>query len=249
MRLYINKMNHLFFKEHIDSKERIFSNILEYNSIKSFESSFGKLIHGEINFVHLGIQDYREAWNLQKKIHEMNKNLEIPDLVIFLEHNNVYTFGKNSDKDYLLNSHPEAEIVQSDRGGQVTYHGPGQLVGYPIINLNNYKKSVSWFMRSLENIIIETLKGYSLNAFSKKGMPGVWIEDEKICAMGVRISRWVTMHGFALNINPDMKYFDGIIPCGIMDLGVTSLNEQLNRKVDKNQLIESIAVQFKKVFI
>ena len=223
-------------------------NILECKSINNIEELFDKLIPGKINFIHLGLQKYMESWNLQKKIHEMNKNSNIPDVVFFLEHDNVYTFGKNADKDYLLKSHPEAEIVQTDRGGQVTYHGPGQLIGYPIINLNNYRKSITWFMRTLEKVIISTLKSYNIESSNKDGLPGVWVEDDKICAMGVRISRWVTMHGFALNINPDMKYFDGMIPCGISEYGVTSMDEQITNKIDKNELIRTIALQFDLLF-
>ena len=202
-----------------------------------------------LNFIYLGKQDYQVAWDLQKQIHELNKENKIPDIVLFLEHNDVYTFGKNADKNFLLNKHPEVDVVETDRGGQITYHGPGQLVGYPIINLNHYKKSVSWFMRSLERVIIDTLKHYNIKSSIKDGMPGVWVGDDKICAMGVRIARWVTMHGFALNINPDMKYFDGMIPCGIMDCGVTSLYEQINKDIDNQELIEIISNMFNKVFI
>jgi len=202
-----------------------------------------------LNFVYLGNQDYQVAWDLQKQIHGLSKENKIPDIILFLEHNDVYTFGKNADKNFLLNKHPEVDVVQTDRGGQITYHGPGQLVGYPIINLNNYKKSVSWFMRSLERVIIYTLEHYSINSSIKEGMPGVWVGDDKICAMGVRIARWVTMHGFALNINPNMKYFDGMIPCGIIDCGVTSLYEQINKEIDNQELIEIISNMFNKVFI
>ena len=223
-------------------------NILECKSIRDAELLFNQLIPGKINFIHLGLQNYMQSWELQKEIHEKNKNSEIPDVVLFLEHNNVYTFGKNADKDYLLGSHPDAEVVQTDRGGQVTYHGPGQLVGYPIINLNNYRKSITWFMRSLENVIINTLKTYDITSANKEGFPGVWVEDDKICAMGVRIARWVTMHGFALNINPDMKYFDGMIPCGIVDHGVTCMHDQSNDAINKEELIRRIALQFEMIF-
>ncbi len=223
-------------------------NIIKCTSIEKTESLFDQLTPEKINFIYLGMQNYMESWDLQKKIHEKNKNLEIPDVVLFLEHNSVYTFGKNADKDFLLGSHPDADIVQTDRGGQVTYHGPGQLVGYPIINLNNYKKSITWFMRSLENVIINTLKTYNIKSSNKNGLPGVWVDEDKICAMGVRIARWVTMHGFALNINPDMKYFDGMIPCGIADHGVTTMHEQLNNNINKEELIKRIALQFKLIF-
>ena len=189
-------------------------------------------------------------WELQKEIHAYVQVNKIPSVVMFLEHEHVYTFGKNSNKDYLLNSFPEnIEIVDSDRGGQVTYHGPGQLVCYPIINLNNFKKSVSWFMRSLEEIIIQSLEQYNINANRKEGMTGVWVEDEKVCAMGVRISKWVTMHGFALNIKPNMKYFDYMIPCGILEFGVTSMYELIKEDIPIDSILEIISLNFQKIFI
>ena len=116
-------------------------------------------------------------------------------------------------------------MVQIDRGGEVTYHGPGQLVCYPISDLHDYRMSVSWYMRLLENVIIDCLKSYGIESGQKEGLTGVWVDEDKICAMGVRLSKWVTMHGFALNLNPDMTYFDGMIPCGIFEYGVTSLHE------------------------
>ncbi len=115
--------------------------------------------------------------------------------------------------------------MQIDRGGEVTYHGPGQLVCYPIIDLHDYKMSVSWYMRMLENVVIDCLQSYGIESGRKEGLTGVWVGDDKICAMGVRLSRWVTMHGFAFNLNPNMTYFDGMIPCGIFEYGVTSLQE------------------------
>ena len=235
--------------------ECVISNDIELNdlyimidSINDFNHITDKLKPGRLNFVYLGIQKYQIAWNLQKKINELNKENSIPDVVLFLEHENVYTFGKNADKDFLLNNHPEAEVVQTDRGGQVTYHGPGQLVGYPIINLNNYKKSVSWFMRSLEQIIINTLETYNISSERKDSLPGVWVDDDKICAMGVRISKWVTMHGFALNVKPDMKFFDSMIPCGIMEYGITSIYNQIGREIEYANLIKTISINFNNIF-
>ena len=214
-----------------------------------FESILNQLDNNKINYVHLGRQNYQIAWNLQKKIHQLVKDNKLPDVVLFLEHDNVYTFGKNADRDFLLNSHPKADIVQTDRGGEVTYHGPGQLIGYPIFNLNHYKKSITWFMRSLESVIIKSLNEYGIKSSRKDGMPGVWVDDEKICAMGVRISRWVTMHGFALNINPNMKYFDGMIPCGIQSYGVTSLSEILNKDFSHKDLVKIIKEKFNQIFV
>jgi lipoate-protein ligase B len=202
----------------------------------------------KINFVYLGKQEYYSIWQLQKTLHELRKNNKIPDVVLLLEHQNVYTFGKNADKDFLLDSHLDADIFQTDRGGQVTYHGPGQIVGYPIINLKNYKKSISWFMRSLEQVIINTLISFNIESERQDNLPGVWVEDEKICAMGVRIAQWVTMHGFALNINPDMKYFEGMIPCGILDYGVTSIEQQTDSVIELKDVLNILIKEFSLVF-
>jgi lipoyl(octanoyl) transferase len=201
-----------------------------------------------IQFFWLGRQPYAPIWELQKQLHKKRVSDEIPNIVLLLEHENVYTFGKNSDTDLLLDSKPhDAEIVQIDRGGQVTYHGPGQLVGYPILDLHNYNMSVSWYMRSLEDVIISCLHQLGIDSTRKEDLPGVWVEDNKICAMGVRLSRWVTMHGFALNLDPDMKYFEGMIPCGIFNYGVTSLKEQdINIPIEMlvDYLINSFLLHF-----
>ena len=183
-------------------------------------------VDNEIQYFWLGRQPYQPIWELQKQLHGKRVDGDIPDVVLFVEHNHVYTFGKNADTNNLLDTKPRnAEVVQIDRGGEVTYHGPGQLVCYPIIDLHDYKMSVSWYMRLLENVVIDCLKSYGIESGQKEGLTGVWVDDDKICAMGVRLSKWVTMHGFALNLNPDMAYFDGMIPCGIFEYGVTSLHE------------------------
>ena len=180
----------------------------------------------EIQYFWLGRQSYQPVWELQKQLHAKRMNGEISDVVLLVEHEHVYTFGKNADTNNLLDSKPRnTEVVQIDRGGEVTYHGPGQLVCYPIIDLHDYKMSVSWYMRMLENVVIDCLQSYGIESGRKEGLTGVWVGDDKICAMGVRLSRWVTMHGFAFNLNPDMTYFDGMIPCGIFEYGVTSLQE------------------------
>ncbi|MDP7027319.1 MAG: lipoyl(octanoyl) transferase LipB [Candidatus Marinimicrobia bacterium] len=180
----------------------------------------------EIQYFWLGRQFYQPIWELQKQLHAKRVYGEISDVILLVEHEHVYTFGKNADTNNLLNSKPKnAEVVQIDRGGEVTYHGPGQLVCYPIIDLHDYKMSVSWYMRMLENVVIDCLQSYGIESGRKEGLTGVWVGDDKICAMGVRLSRWVTMHGFAFNLNPDMTYFDGMIPCGIFEYGVTSLQE------------------------
>ena len=201
-----------------------------------------------IQYFWLGKQSYIPIWDLQKELHSKRIAGEIPDVVLFLEHDHVYTFGKNSDTNLLLDSKPNnVEVVQIDRGGQVTYHGPGQLVGYPILNLHNYQMSVSWYMRKLEGVIINSLKTLGLKAFRKEDFTGVWIGDEKICALGVRLSRWVTMHGFALNLKPDIKYFDGIIPCGIFNYGITTIHDQ-GINISMKTLVKQIASTFSLLF-
>ena len=201
-----------------------------------------------IQYFWLKRQPYCPIWELQRQLHSKRIAGEIPDTVLFLEQEHVYTFGKNADTDLLLDSKPhDAEVVPIDRGGQVTYHGPGQLVVYPILDLHNYQMSVSWYMRSLEGVIIHTLKRLGLSSSRKKDLPGVWIGDEKICAMGVRLSRWVTMHGFALNQKPDMKYFDGMIPCGIFNYGITSLQDQ-GIEISMETLVECIIASFILIF-
>jgi lipoyl(octanoyl) transferase len=220
------------------------------NNIHDCIDSIGSQINSDtINYIYLKEQKYETVWELQKELHLLVKEHKMPDLVLFLEHKHVYTFGKNANEDFLLDSRAqEADVVRTDRGGQVTYHGPGQLIGYPIINLNFHKKSVSWFMRSLEKIIIDMLLEFNVKANRKDGYPGVWVEDEKVCAMGVRIAQWVTMHGFAINVDPDMKYFDGMIPCGILNHGVTSLKELTSKNIDNDKIIKILMKNFNLIF-
>ena len=227
-------------------KDNLIININSENlNINDIVSSFNSKI---INYVNIGKQSYQFAWELQKEIHQLVKNNEIPSTVLFLEHNNIYTLGKNADKNYLLNTFPHIDVIETDRGGQITYHGPGQLVGYPIINLNKYKKSITWFVSSLEQIIINTLKKFNIESSRIDDLPGVWVDDEKICAIGIRIAQWVTMHGFALNINPNMKYFDGMIPCGILDYGVTSMYKNTNRYIKFDEVMDVLFCEFNNIF-
>jgi len=226
----------------VDILDKDLSNAEIFNYIKKIN------LNHDINFFYLGKQSYVDAWKLQKQLHESVKNNDIPSLVLYLEHDHVYTLGKNANSDFILNNYPkDVQVIQTDRGGQVTYHGPGQLIGYPIINLNNYKKSISWYMRALEQIIILTLQQYDILSSRKDGMTGVWVQDDKICAMGVRLSRWVSMHGFALNIEPDMKYYDGMIPCGIQEFGITSLYELLEEDIDIYEIMNTITQNFFKI--
>ena len=208
-----------------------------------------KISSDTLNFIYLGNKGYKEAWSIQKTLHEKVYNEELSSLVLYLEHNHVYTFGKNANKDFLLNSYPDnAEVIDTDRGGQITYHGPGQLIGYPIINLKYYKKSISWYMRALEDVIISTLKEFKITGTRKDGLTGVWVDHDKICAMGVRLSKWTTMHGFALNNHPNMKYYDSMIPCGIFDYGVTSILDILGYKISNKRLVNILSSKFLEVF-
>ena len=183
------------------------------------------------NILDLGLSDFNETWELQKKLQTKRILNEIEDHLLLVEHPPVYTLGKNAPKEHLLNLVKDVSVVQTDRGGNITFHGPGQLVGYPILDLNHYKRSITWYMRKLEQLIIAALGDYGIIACRKKGLTGVWVKDKKIAALGVRISRWVTMHGFSININPDLKYYKSIIPCGIEGCGITSMAQIMGDEV------------------
>ena len=212
----------------------------------TFISKMSTTIHIE----DLGMKDYQATWNLQKDYHKKVLLGDKPDTLFFVEHEPVYTLGKNADNNHLLQSAKKnIKVFNIERGGDITFHGPGQIVGYPIIDLKRYNKSVSWYMRSLEKVLIDTLSTFNIVGKIKEGLTGVWVGDEKIGAQGVRISRWVTMHGFALNVNTDLTYFDGIIPCGIFEYGVTSmekiLGEKQNISLIKNRITQSFNYRFK----
>ena len=197
----------------------------------------------------LGMCSYQDAWDLQKNIQARRIAGTDRDTLLLVEHEPVYTFGKNANQNHLLQHYPEnVQIFNIERGGDITYHGPGQLVGYPILDLHNYKKSISWYMRSLEQVIIDTLDIWGLKALRKEGLTGVWVGDEKIAALGVRISRWVTMHGFALNVNTDLQYYDGIIPCGILEYGVTSMENLLKNKINMDDVKQHLVSCFQNKF-
>ena len=189
----------------------------------------------------LGHESYAKVWEMQKNIQQKRIKNEIDDTFLLVEHEPVYTLGKNADENHILQVHTNhVKTYNVERGGDVTYHGPGQIVGYPILNLKNFKPSVSWYMRQLETVLIETIGDFGIIGKRKTGLTGVWVDDEKIAALGVRISRWVTMHGFALNVNTELKYYDGIIPCGIFEYGVTSMEKILGYEIDMSSVKESI---------
>ncbi len=198
----------------------------------------------------LGHQPYKKIWNHQKDIHQKRIKGLVDDTLILVEHDPVYTLGKNADENHLLQNRDESiDVFNIDRGGDITFHGPGQLVGYPIINLSNYKKSVNWYMRILEQIIIDSLFEFGIFAHRVNNLTGVWVKDEKIAAQGVRISRWVTMHGFSLNVNPDLKFYEGIIPCGIFHCGITSMERLMGKKQDMQLIKMTVIKKFKEYFI
>ena len=204
----------------------------------------------KVNTMNLGKRSYGEVWNLQKKMQIKRMAGEIDDLLILVEHDPVYTLGKNADVNHLLQSRDRTiEVFNVERGGDITFHGPGQLVGYPIIDLANYKKSVSWYMHSLEQLTIEVLSEFEISAKRIKGLTGVWVGDKKIAAQGVRLTRWVTMHGFSINVNTDLSYYNGIIPCGIFDRGVTSMEELLGSTQKMEKIRTLVINKFNQTFM
>ena len=198
----------------------------------------------------LGIRSYQEVWDLQKDFQKKRIEKRLDDTLILVEHEPVYTLGKNATKNHLLQSRDRSvNVYDIERGGDITFHGPGQLVGYPIIDLSYYRRSISWYMRSLEQLAIDVLKDFGISASRIKGLTGVWVGEEKIAAQGVRISRWVTMHGFSLNVNPDLSFYDGIIPCGIFDHGITSMEELLGSAQDMDDVKAMVVEKFNNLFI
>tara|TARA_Y100000817_G_scaffold77387_2_gene59536 strand:+ start:5669 stop:6328 length:660 start_codon:yes stop_codon:yes gene_type:complete len=203
----------------------------------------------KLHLINLTNIDYNYAWDKQKKAVENRKLGLIPDTLFFVEHEPVYTLGKNSNHNHLLDSRDlKIPIFNIERGGDVTFHGPGQLVGYPILDLHYHKLSISWYMRTLEKVIIETLKEFKIEAHRRHSFTGVWVNDFKVAALGVKLSKWVSMHGFSLNINNNLKFYDGIIPCGLFQYDVTSMKSLLKKEVDINKVKEIITKKFVKNF-
>jgi len=227
-------------------------------------------LNKNIQLQHLGLKDYKETWDYQEqlfksvldlKIRNRREDLEIetPNYLLLVEHPHVYTLGKSGKPEHLLLSETQLEeknasFYKINRGGDITYHGPGQLVGYPILDLDNFFTDIHKYLRFLEECIILTLREYGLKPGRSKGETGVWLDvgtpfARKICALGVRASRWVTMHGFALNVNADLGYFDHIVPCGIRGKAVTSLNVELGRReIPMKEVEEKLLKHFAEVF-
>ena len=200
-----------------------------------------------------GLVDYAAALELQKAKVAQRKAGTIPDTLLLLEHPHVYTLGRNAREQNILAS-PEflasrgAQVFHTDRGGDVTYHGPGQLVGYPILDLTQHRRDIAWYMRSLEEVFILTARHFGVEAGRSAGAAGVWVGNDKLVAMGVHLSRWVTSHGFAMNVNTDLRYFEWIVPCGLQGKGVTSLAKLLGRPVDLENVAERVVENFGTVF-
>lgn len=215
---------------------------------------------------NLGRVAYKPTWDLQQRIQDRLIEAKrrpppepIPHILLLVEHPPVYTLGKSGDADHLLLSEDAldehgASFFHIDRGGDITYHGPGQLVGYPILDLDWFFTDLGRYLRTLEEMIIRTCAAYDLTGTRVEGRTGTWIgpdergPERKICAMGVRCSRWVTMHGFAFNINTDLDYFGHIVPCGIADRGVTSLAKELDHPVDEGEVRDHVVRHFAELF-
>jgi lipoyl(octanoyl) transferase len=228
------------------------------------------MLNKKISILNLGERDYRETWSMQEELFQKvidqkinNQRHDAGEItknhLLFVEHPHVYTLGKSGDLKNLLLSETGlkdkgATFYKINRGGDITYHGPGQIVGYPILDLDNFFTDIHKYLRTLEEMVIRTLAEYGIQGERSKGETGVWLDvgtpfARKICAMGVRASRWVTMHGFALNINADLGYFDYIVPCGIKDKAVTSLNVELGKKlIDLEEVRGKLLSHFLKLF-
>jgi len=227
------------------------------------------MINKTIHIQDLGVKDYQETWDYQStllqeivdlKIANRKAQTDLPtsNYFLFVEHPHVYTLGKSGDLSNLLLNEAQLEakgarFYKINRGGDITYHGPGQIVGYPILDLENFFTDIHKYLRFLEDVIINTIAEYGLKGERSKGETGVWLDvgtpfARKICAMGIRTSRWVTMHGFALNVNANLGYFDNIIPCGIKGKAVSSMHAELGKEIPLKEVKEKILKHFKTAF-
>ncbi len=205
--------------------------------------------------VHLGRMPYGEAWALQRAVGARVRLGELPDTVLLVEHPPVYTVGRGAHgslTNLLWDEEERArqgiELFEVDRGGDITYHGPGQLVGYPILNLNHYGRDLHQYLRNLEEVLIRALGDFGVGAGRLPPHTGVWVGEEKIAAIGVKASHWITQHGFALNVNPNLAHFTGIIPCGIEDKGVTSMHHVLSRPLTLAEVTPRVEQHLAEVF-
>lgn len=223
----------------------------------------------KVFFKDLGKLDYQEAWDFQEEIFKESVELKLKNIkseqptfpknyFFYVEHPHVYTLGKSGSLDNLLLDEQgledkEATFYKINRGGDITYHGPGQLVGYPILDLDQFKPDIHLYLRNIEESVIQLCAEYGIKGERFEKYTGVWIDpgtpqERKICAIGVKTSRWVTMHGFALNVNTNLEYFGNIVPCGIVDKDVTSLQRELGREVDMQEVKDKLQVHFQRIF-
>lgn len=202
---------------------------------------------------NLGVIPYSEALLLQNSLVNERRANTLPDHLLLLEHPHVFTLGRGADKDNIIGDSLQLnacsiEVHETGRGGDVTYHGPGQLVGYPIMNLRPDRCDVHRYVRDLEEVMIKVAADFGVEASRISGLTGVWVKNEKLGAIGVRIARWITSHGFAFNVNTDLSFFSLIVPCGIRDKGVTSLSRLLGHEVEMAKVISSVIRRFSEVF-
>lgn len=232
-------------------------------------------MQAEVQFEDLGFRPYKEIWDYQEKLLKQNTDSKLAarlagtdgasDMaatthhLLFVEHTPVYTLGKSGDEKHVLINNEERarrgiDYFHINRGGDITFHGPGQLVGYPILDLEKFKTDLGWYLRSLEEVIILTMAEYGLKGERSPGETGVWLDpfvkgkERKICAMGIKCSRWITMHGFAFNVNTDLDYFSFIVPCGIENKQVTSLQKELGKEISLDEVKQKVKKNFEKIF-
>jgi lipoate-protein ligase B len=208
---------------------------------------------GSIETVDWGRTEYENAFERQKTLVNLRRSNQVPDTLVFTEHAPVYTIGLRKGADqHLIWSEAQLKsqgitVIHSNRGGDITYHGPGQIVGYPILSLQE-RRDLHAYLRDLEEVVIRTLSTFGLQTARRKDKTGIWLGERKICAIGVAVRSWVTYHGFALNVSPDMNHFSGIVPCGITDGTVTSMQAELGGTIDLDVVKARLAVEFQKVF-
>ena len=203
--------------------------------------------------VDLGRADYEDVWQLQRRLVDARKRGEIPDVLLFTEHPPTFTIGRGGDPANLLVGERGvhalgASFVRTDRGGDITFHGPGQLVGYPIFDLRGWKRDLGAYLRALEELLIQAVSEYGIRAGRIEGLTGVWHEKGKLAAMGIRVSRWVASHGFALNVSTNLEYFNHIVPCGIVGRSISSMEEVLSTPVAWDPVADAVSRAFGAVF-
>lgn len=214
------------------------------------------MINGKCRVLDLGFLDYRKTWDLQKELVERRFQREVPDTLILVEHPPLFTIGRSGSRKNIHVSDEHLEtlgipVLEVDRGGDITYHGPGQLIGYPVLDLTGHGRDVHLLLRRIEEVLIRLLADWGVKAARVSNYTGVWVGHEKIAAIGIGVRRWISFHGFCLNVNPDMKYFSMISPCGIRDRGITSLTKlkgEKSERIDLQEMKERLVQHFGDVF-